>query len=308
MGIAAGAIGRVAVTGATGLVGSELCPLLSSGGSQVLPLVRRPPQRTGDVFWDPDRGEIDAGALEGLDAVIHLAGESVAGGRWTKARRARILRSRIDGTRVLCEALLRLRRPPRVLVCASAVGFYGSRGDELLTEESVPGKGFLPDVALAWEAAATQARRGGIRVVHLRIGIVLTPRGGMLGRLLPLFALGLGGRAGSGRQWISWISLDDLLGVIQRVAFDDTFAGAVNATAPRPVTNAEFARTLGRVLRRPAILPAPAFAIRAALGAMGQHLMLEGNRVLPARLQERGFAFAHSELEGALQHMLGRTG
>ncbi|NUP88633.1 MAG: TIGR01777 family protein [Candidatus Sumerlaeia bacterium] len=297
---------RIAISGASGLVGSQLAAFLATGGHDVFPLVRRAPRTPREIRWNPEQAEIDAAAFEGIDAVVHLAGESVAAGRWTPSQRARIRTSRIDGTRTLAQALSRLRRPPRVLVCASAVGFYGSRGDEILTEESAPGAGFLPETALAWEAASGPACRAGIRIVHLRIGVVLTPQGGMLGRLLPIFRLGLGGRTGTGRQWISWVALDDLLAMIQYALFDESMRGPYNATSPHPVTNADFARTLARVLRRPALLPVPSAAIRAAFGEMGRELILEGNRVLPARLQSTGFEHFHADLEGALRFVLGR--
>lgn len=299
---------KVAVTGATGLIGSALVPFLRSGGHEAAPLRRAPAGRGGDgPSWDPDTGALSAGALDGLDAVVHLAGENVAGGRWTAARKARIRDSRVDGTRRLAEALAALPEPPRTLVAASAIGFYGDRGDEALDESSAPGEGFLPAVCQAWEEAAAPAREAGIRVVHLRVGVVLTPAGGALGQMLLPFRMGVGGVIGSGRQHMSWVALDDVLGGILHVLRTDGLAGAVNMVAPNPATNAEFTKTLGRVLRRPTILPLPGFAARLAFGEMADALLLASARVDPARLRQGGFAFGYPGLEDALRHVLGRT-
>ena len=299
---------KVAVTGATGLIGSALVPFLRSGGHEAAPLRRAPAGRGGDgPSWDPDTGALSAGALDGLDAVVHLAGENVAGGRWTAARKARIRDSRVACTRRLAEALAGLPDPPRTLVAASAIGFYGDRGDEVLAEVSAPGEGFLPTVCQAWEEAAAPAREAGIRVVHLRIGVVLTPAGGALGQMLFPFRMGVGGVIGSGRQHMSWVALDDVLGGILHVLRTDGLAGAVNMVAPNPATNAEFTKTLGRVLRRPTILPLPGFAARLAFGEMADALLLASARVDPARLRQGGFAFGYPGLEDALRHVLGRT-
>ena len=299
---------KVAVTGATGLIGSALVPFLRSGGHEAAPLRRASAGRGGDgPSWDPGTGALSAGALDGLDAVVHLAGENVAGGRWTAARKARIRDSRVDGTRRLAEALTALPEPPRTLVAASAIGFYGDRGDEALDESSAPGEGFLPTVCQAWEAAAAPAREAGIRVVHLRIGVVLTPAGGALGQMLFPFRMGVGGVIGSGRQHMSWVALDDVLGGILHVLRTDGLAGAVNMVAPNPATNAEFTKTLGRILRRPTILPLPGFAARLAFGEMADALLLASARVDPARLRQGGFAFGYPGLEDALRHVLGRT-
>jgi uncharacterized protein (TIGR01777 family) len=300
----------VAVTGSTGLVGGALTPRLAAGGHQVVRLVRPattallPGERA--VSWDPAAGAIDSTGLVGVDAVVHLAGESIASGRWTEARKRRIRASRVGSTRLLAEALARLARPPRVLVAASATGYYGDRGDEVLREESAPGSGFLAGVCREWEAAAEPAARHGIRVVHLRIGLVLSRAGGALASLLTPFRLGAGGPVGSGAQYWSWITLDDLLGAILHALTTEALAGPVNAVAPNPVSNREFAKTLGRVLRRPALLRLPAFAARLVLGEMADALLLASARVVPARLQATGYAFRAPTLEGALRHELGR--
>lgn len=294
---------RIAVTGSHGLVGSQLWAFLSSGGHSVARLVRGA-AAPGEIVWDPEAGRIDAAALEGADAVVHLAGETI-GGRFTKRKKAAIMQSRERGTRLLASSLARLERPPRALVCASAVGFYGDRGDELLTEESRPGEGFLAEVVRAWEGAADPARAAGIRVVHLRFGIVLSPAGGALARLLLPFRLGLGGRAGSGRQWWSWVAIDDVLGAVLHAIATEALAGPANACSPEPARNADFSRTLARVLRRPALMPLPAAVARAALGEVADEMVLAGQRAEPARLVESGYRFLFPELDGALRHVLG---
>jgi len=296
---------KVAVTGATGLVGTALGSYLEAGGHAVTRLVRGRPGRD-EAAWDPARGVIDAQLLEGVDAVVHLAGESIADGRWTADKKRRIRDSRVGGTRLLASALARLRRKPRTLLCASAVGFYGDRGEELLTESSCVGDGFLPEVCSQWEGAAAPAAEAGIRVVHLRIGLVLTPLGGALGRMLVPFRIGVGGRMGSGRQWMSWIAIDDLLSAIHHVLADEELRGPVNAVAPHPVTNAEFARTLGSVLGRPAVAPLPGVAARLAFGEMADALLLSSARVQPEKLLNAGFSFRYPRLDGALDHLLGR--
>jgi uncharacterized protein (TIGR01777 family) len=297
---------RVVVSGASGLVGSALVPFLTTGGHRVDRLVRGRPAGPGEVAWDPAAGGVDAAALEGADAVVHLAGASLAAGRWTPARKRAIVESRTVSTGLLAAALARLRRPPRVLVSASAVGFYGDRGDEALDEASAPGTGFLAETCRAWEAAADPARQAGIRVVHPRLGVVLAGAGGALARLVWPFRLGLGGPVGSGRQVMSWIALDDVVGALHHCLLDERLEGAVNLTAPQPVSNRELGRAVGRVLRRPAVLPLPAAAVRVLFGEMGEALLLAGQRVLPGRLRETGFRFLQPEVEAALRAELGR--
>ena len=301
---------RVAVSGSTGLVGSEVVASLSTAGHEVVRLVRRDPA-PGEriVRWDPEKGEVDAAGLEGLDAVVHLAGENIASGRWNAARKAAIRDSRVNGTRLLCEALAGLVRPPKTLVCASAIGIYGDRGEDAITEESPPAAGFLPEVCREWEAAAAPAAEKGIRVVHLRIGMVLSPNGGALSRMLPLFRAGFGGVIGSGRQYVSWIALDDLPLIILHALQCGDLGGPVNAVAPRPVTNREFTEALGKALSRPTPLPVPAFALRIAVGGeMADALLLASARVFPRRLEETGYRFRFPELPAALGHLLGKGG
>jgi hypothetical protein len=258
-----------------------------------------------EVGWDPAAGAIDTAGLEGLDGVVHLAGENIAS-RWTSEKKAKIRDSRVNGTRLLAETLSRLAKRPKVLVSASAVGYYGDRGDETLVEESGPGSGFLAEVCRAWEAAAEPAARSGIRVVHPRIGMVLSRDGGALKMMLPPFKMGVAGKTGTGEQYMSWITLDELIGVIQHLLTAGTLAGAVNAVAPRSVRNLEFTKALGRVLSRPTVMPLPAFAARLAFGEMADELLLASARVEPARLLASGYKFRHPELEEALRHVLGK--
>jgi uncharacterized protein (TIGR01777 family) len=297
---------RIAISGSGGLVGSAFAAALAGEGHRVVRLVRRASaQGPDEVAWDPAAGRIDAAGLEGVDAVVHLAGENIASRRWSAARKERIRTSRVEGTRLVAGAVAGLARPPRVLVNASAIGYYGDRGDELLEEGSAPGSGFLAETCVAWEAATAPARQAGLRVVSLRIGIVLSAAGGALGRMLVPFRLGLGGRIGDGRQFMSWVALDDLVGIIRRCVLDDTLAGAINAVAPGPVRNAEFTAALGRALRRPTPLPVPAWAVRLLFGEMGTALLLAGARVVPARLERAGFAFRHAGLGSGLASILG---
>ena len=297
---------RILVSGSSGLVGSALLPALRERGHDVACLVRRRGDSdAGAVYWDPAQGEIDAEGLRGTDAAVHLAGESIAAGRWSAARKKRILESRTRPTRLLAESLAALEPPPSLLVTASAIGIYGERGDEILREASPPGEGFLADVCVRWEAASEAARERGIRVVPLRIGMVLACHGGALAKMLPPFRLGLGGVVGSGRQWVSWITLDDLVGVILHVLENDEIAGPTNAVAPTPVTNRDFTRQLGRAIHRPTVLPLPAFAARLALGEMADELLLTSARVDAGRLVDSGYVFQDPTLAGALKRLLG---
>lgn len=298
---------NILVTGSSGLVGSALVPFFASRGHQVTRLLRSPaPTAEKALVWDPARNLLDAGSLEGMDAVIHLAGENIAAGRWTPEKKARIMDSRVQGTRLLTRSLARLSRPPRILVCASAIGYYGDRGEETLQEEHGPGAGFLSEVCARWEEAAAPVALPGIRVVHLRFGVILSTAGGALARMLVPFRLGLGGLLGNGKQYMSWITLDDAVGVIFRSLITKTLAGPVNAVAPYPVTNLEFTRTLGRVLGRPTPVPMPAFAAQLVFGEMADELLLSSTRVEPIRLIATGYHFQHPELEGALRHILAK--
>ncbi len=298
---------KVAITGSSGLVGTALSPFLTAGGHEVLRLVRRAPNKKDEVQWDADTGVIDAAALEGVDAVVHLAGESIAVGRWTEARKTLLRTSRIGPTRALAEALGRLERKPKVLISASAIGYYGDRGAAWMSEKDAPADDFLGRLATDWEAAAEPAAKAGIRVVNLRTGIVLSPAGGALGKMLLPFKAGLGGVAGPGTQYMSWLAIDDLLGIIHHALDRTDVRGPVNAVTPSPVTNAELTKTLGRVLGRPTVAPVPAFALRLAFGEMAGATLLASTRVRPERLQATGYRFRFPDLEGALRHLLGRT-
>ena len=279
---------KVLLTGAGGLVGSMLMSELTAAGHSITRL-------SHSQAW-PE--------LAGHDAVVHLAGDNITSGRWTPEKKARIRDSRVQLTQRLCEAVAQVTPPPRVVVCASAVGYYGNRGDEVLREESAPGAGFLAKVCSDWEAATKPAADAGIRVVNLRFGVVLNATGGALAKVLTPFKLGLGGVIGDGRQWMSWITLDDATGVIGRALTDETLRGPVHVATPQPVTNREFTKTLGRALRRPALFPLPAFAARLALGEMADALLLSSQRVEPAKLVASGHRFRFPELDGALRHLL----
>ncbi len=295
---------RVAVSGATGLIGGALTERLVREGHDVIPFVRRP-ARPGEraIAWDPTRGTIDRTALEGCEAVVHLAGENIFG-RWTAEKKRRIRESRVAGTRLVSEAIAGLTCRPRVLLAASAVGYYGDRGAAELTEETPPADDFLAQVSRDWEAATASAARAGVRVVNLRFGVVLARAGGALAKMLPAFRLGLGGRIGSGAQYFSWIAMDDALGAILHAVGTESLSGPVNVAAPHPVTQFEFVRTLGRVLRRPAVLPVPSFALRLVLGGEAAAMMESGQRVLPIRLLASGYRFQFGELEPTLRRLL----
>lgn len=300
---------RILVSGAGGLIGGSLGPFLTSGGHTVVPLRRgtRTQSSPSGIIWNPEKGfaEEDVVQLEGIDAAVHLAGEGVFA-PWTAAKKKAIRDSRVIGTRHLCEALARMERKPSVLVCASAVGFYGDRGDEEVREDHPAGKGFLPTVARQWEEATAPAREAGIRVVNLRIGIVLSARGGALRTMKLPFSLCLGGRLGSGRQYMPWIGLNDLVGLIHHALVTPSLEGPVNAAAPNPVTNREFTATLARVLGRFAGPPAPELALRLLPGRMGEEMFLASCRAIPEKALQSGYAFRHATLEGALRHQLGR--
>ncbi len=302
-------IRRVAVTGSRGLIGSELVPLLLSHGYEVVRLVRGDVKPTGDgtssVSWDPER-PVDPKCLEGVDAVVHLAGENVASGRWTAERKRRIRESRTGPTRRLAEAIAALDRKPRVLASASGMGIYGNRGDEELDESSAPGTGFLADVCKQWEAATEPASAAGVRVVNTRIGVVLSPKDGALAKQLPAFRLGAGAVLGSGRQWVSWITLRDVVRAMHHALTTDGLSGPVNLTAPHPVTNREFGRTLARVLRRPFLMTLPTPALRLMFGEIADEALLTSIRVRPRRLLDTGFAFEDPRLEEALRVLLGK--
>ena len=292
---------KIALTGSTGLVGTALSSALADGGHELVRLVRRDATGPGEAHWDIGAGTIEADALADVDAIMHLAGENI-GQRWSQSVRRRILESRVEGTRLIAETAAELPGKP-ILVCASATGYYGSRGAEELDEGAPRGDGFLAEVVEQWEAAAEPARAAGLRVVHLRQGIILTKRGGALQRMLLPFKLGVGGKLGSGEQWWSWVSLPDAVAAYL-FALEQPLDGPVNVTAPQTDTNEDFTRALGHALHRPTILPAPAFAIRLAFGEMGTEMLLEGQHVVPAKLLRSGFTFRHPDLASALPHAL----
>jgi uncharacterized protein (TIGR01777 family) len=297
----------VAVTGSHGFIGSALLPALTRAGHRPVLLVRRRPAGDDELSWDPEAGTIDAAGLDGIGGVIHLAGAGIGDERWTDARKRLILESRTKGTSLLARTLAGLTRPPSVLVSASAIGYYGNRGDEPLDEQSAPGDDFVAGVCVQWEAATTPAADAGIRVARVRSGIVLGREGGVLARMLLPFRLGLGGRIASGRQYMSWISIDDEVGAILHALTQDRVTGPVNLTGPAPVTNAEFTKTLGRVVRRPTVIPTPLLPLRARYGSeLVQHLLVEGQRVVPKQLEESDYRFAHPTLEEVLRAAVDR--
>ncbi|GAC1322835.1 MAG: TIGR01777 family oxidoreductase [Mycobacteriales bacterium] len=292
---------KIAVTGASGLIGSALLPALRSDGHQVLALVRRTPRGPDEARWDPAAGTVDAAALAGSDAVIHLAGIGVADGRWTEDYKRQILASRADGTTTISRAIAALDPRPRVLLSASAIGWYGDTADRAVDESAPSGAGFLAEVVRQWEQATAPAESAGIRCVHMRTGVVLSKGGGALAKALPVFKAGLGGRLGSGQQYVSWISLADEVAAIRFLLTADDVVGPVNLTGPKPVTNADYTDVLGRVLRRPTLTVVPAFALRLGLGPFADEGVLTGQRVLPRVLERAGFAFTHPDVDSALR-------
>jgi len=296
---------KILISGASGLVGAAVAQSLTNDHHEIIRLVRRAPRSREEIEWNPDANKLDASGLNHIEAVVHLAGESIASGRWNREKKARIRDSRVKGTRLLSETLANLSQPPRVLVSASAIGYYGDRGDEVLTEESAEGRGFLAEVCREWEAATGAAQERGVRVIMMRFGMILSERGGALTKMMPPFKMGVGGRIGSGQQFISWVALDDVVGAIIYAIGTESLTGPINTVAPNPVTNEEFTRVLGRVLSRPTIFPLPAFAARLAFGEMADELLLSSARVEPRRLLESGYRFRYADLESALRSMLG---
>lgn len=297
---------HITITGSSGLIGSALVASLTADGHRVTRLVRRQPRGPEEAAWDPTAGVLDPEVLRGVDAVVHLGGEPIGARRWTDEQKRRILDSRRGSTRLLAEALAGLDDGPRVLACASGADYYGDRGEEPLTEDSGPGTSFLAQVCVEWEAAADPARQAGVRVVHLRTGMVLAREAMAMKRLLPLFKAGLGGRFGSGRQYWPWISIEDTVGLYRFAIDTGSLAGPLNTVAPEPVTNAEFTRSVARVLRRPAVVPVPRFGPKLVLGELADTLLFSSKRVLPERAQAEGYAFRHAHLEEALRHVLSR--
>lgn len=299
---------KILVNGSTGLIGSNLVPFLRQSGHDVFRLIRtQPGQGTGDVYWNPAAGEIDKAGLEGFDAVINLAGEPIEG-RWTPEKKAKIRDSRVNSTGLLARTLSGLDRPPSVFISVSATGYYGDRGDEILTEDSLPGHGFLSSLCQEWEAATEPANWKGVRVVRFRMGVVLTPKGGALEQMLVPFRRGLGAKLGTGKQYMSWVSLDDVLGAMQHVLWTESINGPVNVVSPNPVTNKEFTKTLSRVLGRFAGFTVPAVALRLMFGEMADEALLFSERVVPQRLKTTGYKFLYPELDRALRHLLTGNG
>ena len=296
---------KILMSGSHGLVGKALLRLLTNDGHEVVRLVRRERSfATLEVEWHPNQGRIESEHLEGFDVVVHLAGENIASGRWTSEKKRAIRESRVKGTALLSESLAHLSRPPSVFLSASAIGYYGDRGNELLTEKSAPGDDFLPSVCIEWEKATKPAREKGIRIVNTRFGIILDPSEGALAKMLPPFKMGIGGKIGDGRQWMSWIALDDVVSGLKFLIADTSTHGPVNFVSPNPVTNAEFTKALGRALSRPTFFPVPAFAARLAFGEMADALLLSSQKVEPGVLQDKGFLFSWPTLEPALKHLL----
>jgi uncharacterized protein (TIGR01777 family) len=294
---------KILVSGSHGLVGKALTTSLANSGHEIVSLVRQS-ANDSEIEWHPNQGKINRQQLEGFDVVVHLAGESIASGRWTEEKKKKIRESRVKGTELLSSALARLSQPPSTLINASAIGFYGNRGDELLTEKSAPGEGFLPEVCMEWEKATGQAEAKGIKTIHTRFGIILDEKGGALERMLTPFRMGVGGKVGNGKQWMSWIALDDVISALRFLIDQPGSEGPVNFTAPNPVTNADFTEALGNVLSRPTLFSVPAFAARLAFGEMADELLLSSAKVEPERLKESGYQFKHPELSSALKAIL----
>lgn len=297
---------RILITGATGLVGQQVRAFLTTGGHEVHYLTRTKRDDPQATHWNPSEGQLDSEQLENFEIVFHLAGENIAEGRWTPKKKHAIIDSRVDGTNLLAKTLAKLNSPPEVLVCASATGFYGDRGNEPVTEDSPPGEGFLAETCQKWEAAADPAREAGIRTVHARIGMVLTPAGGALAKMLPIFNWGGGGVVGNGRQYWSWIAIDDLIYGLHRLAFDASLSGPVNLSAPETTTNREFTKAMGEVLSRPTLVPAPGFGLKMVFGKMAEEVLLAGAKVIPQRLEQANFPFRYPTLREALRHVLGK--
>jgi uncharacterized protein (TIGR01777 family) len=295
---------KVLIAGASGLVGSALIPALEAEGGEVTRLVRTS-AGAGEIEWHPNNDQIDAAKLEGFDAIINLAGENIAGGRWTDDQKRKIHDSRVNGTHLLSEAIAGLKQPPKVFLCASATGIYGDRDDETLDEQSDSGGGFLAGVCREWEQATEPASAAGVRTVNLRFGPILAREGGMLAKLLTPFKMGMGGKVGSGKQYIAWVAIDDAVGAIKLALKDESIRGPLNIVSPHPVTNEEFTKTLGHVLSRPTALSVPAFAARLAFGEMADEMLLTSQRVIPKRLNDAGYEFEYPELEGAFRKYLG---
>jgi uncharacterized protein (TIGR01777 family) len=295
---------KILVSGSHGLVGKALIRSLTSDGHEIARLVRNKPSGTREVEWHPNQGKLDAASLEGFDAVVHLAGESIASSRWSDEKKRAIRDSRVKGTALLSDALARLSRPPSMFLSASAIGYYGNRGDELLTENSAAGDDFLSNVCVEWENATKPAIEKGIRTVHARFGIILDKNEGALGKMLTPFRMGVGGRIGNGKQWMSWIAIDDVVNGLKFLISDQTTSGPVNFVAPNPVTNAKFTKTLGRVLSKPTLFPMPEFGVRLAFGEMGDALLLSSQKVKPGVLEQIGFNFKWPMLDEALRHII----